>query len=167
MLQPIRSTPQIWVVTRHQCRISDVISRGNQGWRHDISAVFTGYNFTFTRDLSYCAFGLFTAVKCYAHVPYSQVTLETHPVVLEERCLNSRINITTFFNFPDMFRRQPPPQALRFLHDRGERETSDWWYFPPSFARTFSSKERRLGTRQFRRYIRHLQCYIFWNRRWI
>ena len=21
---------------------------------------------------------------------------------------------------------QPPPQALRFLHGRGERETSDW-----------------------------------------
>ena len=47
---------------------------------------------------------------------------------------------------------QPPPQALRFSHGRGERETSDWWYtardhgkgtdvspvvsFPPSFART-------------------------------
>ena len=51
---------------------------------------------------------------------------------------------------------QPPPQALRFSHGRGERETSDWWYtardhgkgtdgrrsavspvvsFPPSFAR--------------------------------
>ena len=55
---------------------------------------------------------------------------------------------------------QPPPQALRFSHGRGERETSDWWWtardhgkgidgsFPPSFARTFSSKERRLGTRQ-------------------
>ena len=35
--------------------------------------------------------------------------------------IDSRINITTFFNFPDMFRR----------------------------------------------YIRHLQCYTFWNRRWI
>ena len=35
--------------------------------------------------------------------------------------IDSRINITTFFNFPDMFR----------------------WY------------------------IHHLQCYIFWNRRWI
>ena len=23
---------------------------------------------------------------------------------------------------------QPPPQALRFLHGRGERETSDWWW---------------------------------------
>ena len=35
--------------------------------------------------------------------------------------IDSRINITTFFNLPDMFRR----------------------------------------------YIRHRQCYIFWNRRWI
>ena len=23
---------------------------------------------------------------------------------------------------------QPPPQALRFLHGRGESETSDWWW---------------------------------------
>ena len=23
---------------------------------------------------------------------------------------------------------QPPPQALRFSHSRGERETSDWWW---------------------------------------
>ena len=42
--------------------------------------------------------------------------------------------------------KQPPPQALRFSHGRGERETIV--SFPPSFARTFSSKERRLGTRQ-------------------
>ena len=59
---------------------------------------------------------------------------------------------------------QPPPQALRFSH--GERETrvtgepqgtmgrvdlpdvSPVVPFPPSFARTFSSKERCLGTRQ-------------------
>ena len=25
-------------------------------------------------------------------------------------------------------RSQPPPQALRFSHGRGERETSDWWW---------------------------------------
>ena len=25
-----------------------------------------------------------------------------------------------------MVKGQPPPQALRFLHGRGERETSDW-----------------------------------------
>ena len=37
-------------------------------------------------------------------------------------------------------REQPPPQALRFSHGRGERETSDWWW------------ERRLGTRQVREY---------------
>ena len=42
--------------------------------------------------------------------------------------------------------KQPPPQALRFSHGRGERETIV--SFPPSFKRTFSSKERRLGTRQ-------------------
>ena len=60
---------------------------------------------------------------------------------------------------------QPPPQALRFLHGRGERETRVTGDEPqgtmgrvqtageapsrplsPSFART--SKERRLGTRQ-------------------
>ena len=55
-------------------------------------------------------------------------------------------------------RDQPPPQALRFSHGRGERETRVTGdepqgtmgrvSFPPSFARTFSSKERRLGTRQ-------------------
>ena len=53
---------------------------------------------------------------------------------------------------------QPPPQALCFSHGRGERETRVTGdepqgtmgrvSFPPSFARTFSSKERRLGTRQ-------------------
>ena len=57
---------------------------------------------------------------------------------------------------------QPPPQALRFSHGRGERETSDWWWtardhgkgrvspLSPSRLplRLFSSKERRLGTRQ-------------------
>ena len=42
--------------------------------------------------------------------------------------------------------KQPPPQALRFSYGRGERATIV--SFPPSFARTFSSKERRLGTRQ-------------------
>ena len=26
----------------------------------------------------------------------------------------------------DFIQGQPPPQALRFLHGRGERETSDW-----------------------------------------
>ena len=49
---------------------------------------------------------------------------------------------------------QPPPQALRFSHRRGERETRvtgdepQGTMVPPSFARTFSSRERRLGTRQ-------------------
>ena len=52
---------------------------------------------------------------------------------------------------------QPPPQALCFSHCRGERETrvtSDepqgtmGRYRLPSFARTFSSRESRLGTRQ-------------------
>ena len=64
---------------------------------------------------------------------------------------------------------QPPPQALRFSHGRGERETRVTGdepqgtmrrvyggrrsvlpviSFPHSFARTFLSKERRLATRQ-------------------
>ena len=61
---------------------------------------------------------------------------------------------------------QPPLQVLRFSHRRGERETretadepqgtmgrvqpvvSPVVSFPPSFVRTFSSRERRLGTRQ-------------------
>ena len=39
---------------------------------------------------------------------------------------------------------QPPPQALRFSHGRGECETrvTGDESFPPSFARTFSSRER-------------------------
>ena len=58
--------------------------------------------------------------------------------------------------------RQPPPQALRFSHGEASakrvtgdepqgtmgRVQSPVVSFPPSFARTFSSKERRLGTRQ-------------------
>ena len=49
---------------------------------------------------------------------------------------------------------QPPPQALRFSHRKGKHETRVTGdeppvvSFPPSFARTFSSRERRLGTRQ-------------------
>ena len=57
---------------------------------------------------------------------------------------------------------QPPPQAIRFLQGRGEwlgmnhkgpLEGYRWQAkpvvsFPPSFARPFSSRERRLGTRQ-------------------
>ena len=57
---------------------------------------------------------------------------------------------------------QPPPQALRFSQGRGERlvmnRKGPWegyrlqgkpvFSFPPSFARKFSSGERRLGTRQ-------------------
>ena len=62
---------------------------------------------------------------------------------------------------------QLPPQALRFSHRRGERETRVTGdepeetmgrvarpvSFPPSFAFTFSSRERRVGTRQV--VIRH------------
>ena len=40
---------------------------------------------------------------------------------------------------------QPPPQALRFSHRRGERETRVTGDAPQG---TFSSRERRLGTRQ-------------------
>ena len=49
LLPSIRSTTQIWVVTRHQYGISplfslsDVISRGNQWRRLEMSAVFSGY----------------------------------------------------------------------------------------------------------------------------
>ena len=57
---------------------------------------------------------------------------------------------------------QLPPQALRFSHRRGERETrvtgdeprkrrwegSPVVSFPPSFAFSFLSRERRVGTRQ-------------------
>ena len=37
LLQPIRSTTQIWV------HFSDVISRGNHRWRREMSSVFSGY----------------------------------------------------------------------------------------------------------------------------
>ena len=33
-----------------------------------------------------------------------------------------QLNSVVFFMSLD----QPPPQTLRFLHGRGERETSDW-----------------------------------------
>ena len=61
--------------------------------------------------------------------------------------------ILTCFSGPQ----QPPPQALRFSLCRGERlvmnRKGPWegyrrLSFPPSFARTFLSRERRLGTRQ-------------------
>ena len=42
--RPIRSTTQIWVVTRHQYGISALASRENQLWRRQMSAVFSGYN---------------------------------------------------------------------------------------------------------------------------
>ena len=47
LLQPTRSTTQIWVVTRHQYGISalifsDDILWGNQRWHHKVSAVFSG-----------------------------------------------------------------------------------------------------------------------------
>ena len=50
LLQPIRSTIQIWVVTRHQYGISALVSqtsfRGeiNQWWRRKMSAVFAQAN---------------------------------------------------------------------------------------------------------------------------
>ena len=53
--RPFRRTTQIWVVTRHQYRISAVAAQipfrgkiiGNQWWRHEISAFFSGYYFRF------------------------------------------------------------------------------------------------------------------------
>ena len=52
---PFRRTTQIWVVTHHQYRISAVAAQipfrgkiiGNQWWRHEISAFFSGYYFRF------------------------------------------------------------------------------------------------------------------------
>ena len=47
LLQPIRSTTQIWVVTRHLCaRFSDadVITRGNQLWRRKMSSVYSRHS---------------------------------------------------------------------------------------------------------------------------
>ena len=66
--------------------------------------------------------------------------------------------------------RHPTRQALRFSQGRGERlvmnrngpwkgtkgrrsDVSPVVSFAPSFARTFSSRERRLGTRQQMRHI--------------
>ena len=48
LLQPIRSTTQICVVTRHQYGISALVSQtsfrgGNQWWRRKVSAVFSRY----------------------------------------------------------------------------------------------------------------------------
>ena len=41
--RPIRSTTQIWVVTRYQYGISQTSFRGgNQGWRRRMTAVFSG-----------------------------------------------------------------------------------------------------------------------------
>ena len=47
-IQPMRSATQIWVLTRHQYGISALVSQtsfrgGNQQWRRDMSAVFSGY----------------------------------------------------------------------------------------------------------------------------
>ena len=55
LLQPIRSTIQIWVVTRHQYGISaliysEVILPGNQWWCREMSSVFSGYQTAKTRD---------------------------------------------------------------------------------------------------------------------
>ena len=43
MVQPIRSTTQISVVTHHQYGISMLILQGNQCWRWGVSPVFSGY----------------------------------------------------------------------------------------------------------------------------
>ena len=47
--RPIRSTTQIWVVTRHQYAFSALVSQtlfrgGNRWWQHAMSAVFSGYS---------------------------------------------------------------------------------------------------------------------------
>ena len=47
LLQPIRSTTQIWVVTRHQSEFLRSFYRrhlrGNKWWRREMSAGFSGY----------------------------------------------------------------------------------------------------------------------------
>ena len=58
---------------------------------------------------------------------------------------------------------QPPPQALRFSHCRGERERSDWLWTARDHGKGTDGrlplrarfKERRLGTRQVRCHIPH------------
>ena len=39
-----------------------------------------------------------------------------------------KVEYSRALNASYTFQPQPPPQALRFSHGRGERETSDWWW---------------------------------------
>ena len=58
-----------------------------------------------------------------------------------EQCLNQISFILSLRKTPlkpaccCMLLVQPPPQALRFLHGRGERETSDWWWIARSHGK--------------------------------
>ena len=69
-----------------------------------------------------------------------------------------------------IYKSQPPPQALRFSHGRGERETSDWWWTARDHGKGTDGlarcllpaflcahiEERRLGTRQYK------SCDVWW-----
>ena len=52
------------------------------------------------------------------------------------------------WGFSRTMKQQPPSSSN---HGKGKQVVS----FPPSFARTFSSKERRLGTRQMKQIIKN------------
>ena len=67
-----------------------------------------------------------------------------------------------------MYQPQPPPQALRFSHGRGERETRVTGDEPqgtmsPSRLPLRAHRERRLGTRQvptsFHLLVKYLELY--------
>ena len=67
--QPVRSTFQIWVVTRHQtvwnfCACaSDVTWWGNQLWRREMTAVFSGYVSVRLRVVPHFSSGIVERVK--------------------------------------------------------------------------------------------------------
>ena len=78
---------------------------------------------------------LYTGYGMYRNFNYFFVFQKWSPVINKLSLKNVSL-FCTFFLYPlgtfenqDVavtVRRQPPPQALRFSHGRGERETSDW-----------------------------------------
>ena len=57
--------------------------------------------------------------------PFCQPVLDDLELV---RSQLKRWMFSCFDIVPAYYMVQPPPQALRFSHGRGERETSDWWW---------------------------------------